>query len=455
MLSIFENSTKTVIAIDAEYKTIRFYYKNQDGKIKLSSTIFTSEPFTKPFYDEFGKIVASLSQSFPSMQTKKVTLLIPDSVVFTDVINIPIVNKRQMEKSLQVAFDSVYLSLESGKEEEKAEEKKGISLFKKKEEKPSKQAPKQNADDEIKVNTWFNYNKFIGAQNKKYATYGIIATRGDIIANLHNSCAFAQVSIAGISYFSNAVTNSALNLNPKLKHGSFVILDVKQNSSKIIFVVKGMTFGVYPLPFGYSALDGGRIIPEDLLFAHENSEKIVAQSKQKAKSSKPISVSEDSSEVITEIEEVSEREEENLTEENGESENVIAITESDDDEESLPITEGLKFNKEGRKLPKFMQRPTPTTADGFMQENFRLFVKWTLDVIANNTSITALAMPDTVYVNLPKQFYGVIEKENENYGDNKIKFLPLIESEILPRILNNLDLYGGFFVTSYNKTSNF
>ncbi len=453
MLSFFENSTKTVIAIDAEYKTIRFYYKNQDGKIKLSSTIFVSEPFTKPFYDEFGKIVASLSQSFPSMQTKKVTLLIPDSVVFTDVINIPIVNKRQMEKSLQVAFDSVYLSLETSKEEEKTEEKKGISLFKKKEEKPSKPAPKQNADDEIKVNTWFNYNKFIGAQNKKYATYGIIATRGDIIANLHNSCAFAQVSIAGISYFSNAVTNSAINLNPKLKHGSFVILDVKQNSSKIIFVVKGMTFGVYPLPFGFSALDGGRIIPEDLLFAHENSEKIVAQSKQKAKSSKPISVGEGSSEIKAETEE--EVEEENLTEENGESEKVIAITESDEDEEALPINVWLKFNKEGRKLPRFMQRPTPTTKEGFMQENFRLFVKWTLDVIANNPSITSLAMPDTVYVNLPKQFYGVIQKENENYGENKIKFVPLIEGEVLPRILNNLDLYGGFFVTSYNKTSNF
>ena len=75
--------------------------------------------------------------------------------------------------------------------------------------------------------------------------------------------------------------------------------------------------------------------------------------------------------------------------------------------------------------------------------------------IASAVIDVLFAMPDTVYVNLPKQFYGVIEKENENYGENKIKFLPLIESEILPRILNNLDLYGGFFVTSYNKTSNF
>ena len=102
-----------------------------------------------------------------------------------------------------------------------------------------------------------------------------------------------------------------------------------------------------------------------------------------------------------------------------------------------------------------MLRETPESAEGFVCENFRLFVKWTLDVFASNTSITSLASIENVYVNLPERYNFVCAKANEEQNENKLKFLPLTDNYGSDLIHKNLELYGGFYAKQYNKPNNF
>ena len=115
----------------------------------------------------------------------------------------------------------------------------------------------------------------------------------------------------------------------------------------------------------------------------------------------------------------------------------------------------IHTDKKARKLPKYMLRETPEGAEGFVCENFRLFVKWALDVYASNTSITSLASIENVYVNMPERYSFAISRANEEIAENKLKFVPLTESYGSELIHKNLELYGGFYAKQYNKPNNF
>ena len=76
-----------------------------------------------------------------------------------------------------------------------------------------------------------------------------------------------------------------------------------------------------------------------------------------------------------------------------------------------------------RKLPQFMLRPVPTDADGVVQENFRIFVKWALSLIQNNTLLTAPNAPKCVLVNLPQSFDHVFQAMTEEEKENGLPFI--------------------------------
>ena len=58
----------------------------------------------------------------------------------------------------------------------------------------------------------------------------------------------------------------------------------------------------------------------------------------------------------------------------------------DEDDDGTPVEQGgfKAYQRVARKLPKFMQRPTPTNARDFVYENFRIFVKWALSYLRGN-----------------------------------------------------------------------
>ena len=125
----------------------------------------------------------------------------------------------------------------------------------------------------------------------------------------------------------------------------------------------------------------------------------------------------------------------------------------DSDEQAQQTAESAataENGKAGRKLPKFMLRETPNSSEGYVYENFRIFVKWALNLIANNSRITALGEIDTVYVNLPEAYQFLFDMVKEEEAENKVKFLPLVAGGV-----NDLDLFGAFHVKQYNKNNNF
>ena len=106
------------------------------------------------------------------------------------------------------------------------------------------------------------------------------------------------------------------------------------------------------------------------------------------------------------------------------------------------------FKKKARKLPKFMQREIPESAEGILYENFRIFEKWALTLIGGNEKLTEIAKPGFVCVNIPDDLAYVLNKVNEEEKENGISFTALPRGNADSAVTSNLELYGGLFPKS-------
>ena len=82
-------------------------------------------------------------------------------------------------------------------------------------------------------------------------------------------------------------------------------------------------------------------------------------------------------------------------------------------------------------------------------------MKWTLDLISNNELLVNLGGIDTVFVNMPADNDFLYEMVNREQDEQKVKFLPLLDSQDQEVVVRNLELVGGFYVKQYNKINNF
>lgn len=111
--------------------------------------------------------------------------------------------------------------------------------------------------------------------------------------------------------------------------------------------------------------------------------------------------------------------------------------------------------KTEKKYPKFMQRDRPADAEGFVMENFRIIQKYILLFVQNMESSTVLARPERVVLNVPPEYAYIVSRLNEE-EDNGIEFALLENrSGISPTAMDNLDLYGASLMDKYNKVYNF
>ena len=400
---MFESTLANVIAIDTEGETIHFYSseKGSQKNIHHEAQSYRARPFDDEFFEKLGHILKLHCERNPGEQLQKVSLILPDQAFFTDNINIPTIQKSAMQTSLGLAVRNIY----------------------------------KNADS-------LEYNSYTAAQNKQFTTYGIVGIRKELITKLRTVCASNQISIANITFSANSAANGAFVLNSKLKNDSFILLDIKEKSARFSVVIKGRTVGYYSLPFGYSILSRTRLAAEDLLFEHSPAELLVLNAKEKAKA-KQLTVGEEVAAMDTldpELEESAE-----------EPERAFEI---DEDDFETKYSAGVN-KKTARKLPKFMLRETPTSREAYVYENFRLFMKWTLDLYNNNSSLMNLGTVDTVYVNMPADNAFLFPMINAEIEENKLKFMPLIESGNQDIVTENLELFGGFYVKQYNKINNF
>ena len=421
---MFEKALESVIFIDTDRETVHFYTTKKNGaknEYNYHLASYKARPYSPEFYDKIGNVLANFRENHPDAPLQRVSLILSDSTVLTDTVNIPVINKKAMDSSLAATLSNLYNSAE------------------------------------------LKFNRYMALQNRQIATYAVTAMKKEMLFNLHTTFTSHQIGIANVTFASSALTNAVLQLNAKLRNASFVLLDIEDESARIILVAKGKTLGFYSLPFGSKILYKTRVMPEDLLFDHSVGELVVLNAREKAKA-KALTMAED---VITEPAEGEPAADGEQAADGEETEIAPAPkpkADEDDDfeydetaeeenEEFSVITKGRK--KKARKLPKFMLRPTPTNREGFMYENFRTFVKWTLEVIAGNSGIIALGAPEAVYVNMPEEYNFLYDMVNMKEEDHGLRFEPLNIGEVDDFVKKNLELYGGFYVNQYNGLNNF
>lgn len=422
-LTIFKNKNalESVIGIDTDREIIHFYITEggNKGSINYQMQGYKAKPFSPEFYDKLGNILAQYREDHPNHAMQKVSIVLSDSAALIDTVNLPVINKKAMDSSLNASLSNLY----------------------------------GNSSD-------LKFNRVLALQAKNIATYAVSAVRKDILLHLYKTCSEHQIGISNITYASAATTNAAFSFNPKIKNDSFVILDIKEEFAKIILVVKGKTLGFYTLPFGYKILYKTRVAPEDLLFDHSYGELVVLNAKERAKA-KALTMAEEELKVSSaEPASTEENDEDEIepfirpkAEEEDDEDDFEEISEEESEAEMEFISRNRK--KAPRKLPKFMLRQIPTNREGFMYENFRVFIKWTLEFIAGNTAITSLGAPSAVYVNMPEEYSFLYDMTNLEVEDNGLPFLPLsteLDSDVIKK---NLELYGGFFAKQFNSFNNF
>lgn len=394
--SMFDNApVNAVIGVDADAETIKFYVDLGNRREVQQEIGYRCDLFSEEFYQKLDKAIKSYLQRNPSISMEKVSVVLPDRVFLMDTINVPAIGKKAMENSLEVAIGAVYKN------------KKEL-----------------------------RYRTYPLAQNKQFSTFGLVGVRKEILDKLEDVCEANQIGIQNITFAASAAACGAMALNPKLRNDTFLLLDIKESSARFAFVNKGRVVGAYNLPFGDSILYKSRLVSEDLLFDHAGGELLVLNATEKARA-KQLTMMEE--EAVTDSDEMPQETE-------------------DETEELFAGGASAGGRRTGRKLPKFMQRELPTDREGFVYENFRIFLKWTLDILANNPTITSFGQIDTVYVNMAKEYDFLFSRLSAEEEENGVKFAPLLSGNGYSNLsvdARDLELFGGFQLKQFSKLNNF
>ena len=264
----------------------------------------------------------------------------------------------------------------------------------------------QNAEE-------LNLMTYAVQQNKQAVTFGLVGVRHDILNGARAALSTAGAPVSGITFASTAMVNGAMALNAKLRGESFLLMDVKQDCARFAFVVRGCTMGYYDLPFGHGMMQDKMVVSENTLFDHHAAEAVVKSAKEKTRAKQLV---------------------------------VDGVT---------LVSQASAKSKAASEKDIKTSKPTPNPKEGYLYENFRVFLKWAQELIFNNPEITSLAKIDTVYVNLPDRYRFLLDMANKAMEESDLTFAPLLPEGTEASIVDNLELYGGFFTGRYNEANTF
>jgi len=263
--------------------------------------------------------------------------------------------------------------------------------------------------------------------NKQYSAYFILSVNKQIIASFYSTLANCGMYAKQSSYLSNSLISGVLHLQPKRKNDSFIFVDIKKDYTYFAITNKGRTIGHYYLQFGYKILESNKLAYENMLVNHDLAEITVLNAKEKARAKQ-----------LTTLADEGEHEEE--------SETPVA-------------SEGKVLAKKvPKRLPKFMQRPTPETEEEMACENFRIFTKWILLVAGNYAKKGKEFELDYALVNMPEKFNFIINKYNEETEnqESNLKFVAFNENiGLLDKVKENIELFGALYLNHHNKNQLF
>ncbi len=410
----------SVISFDDVAQTVNLYYKENEGKGKA---VCVTENFRHHVMDDdFSSALSALIKiHFEKKAFGRTAVILPDDLFFTDTIKLPVIQKKAMNSSLGFAFNTLYPNYKDLK--------------------------------------YLSYPLY---KDKKNAIYNVVGIRKEILDKVVSSLTSIGVDVAGVTFASNSSVDRAISFNPKMKNADCVLVDVKENYTRISLVVDGKAVAYYRLPFGYSKFSETEVYREETLFDHSATELLVLNAKEKAKNKKlttydstPDALAmETFFKKLTGEGEEPDEEGEDLLKNNGDVEkedgSLTSPDESLEETVQIPVASTERTAKTIKRLPKYMLRPTPEDAEGFVYENFRHVVKWALELARGNQEIFVTGTPKTIYVNMPERYSSMLEYV-KGEGDNDIDFALLSVSEADKEQKEKLELYGGLYITKRNK----
>ncbi len=361
--------------------------------------------FSEEFFATFKALLAEYISAHPSASSSGIVIVLPNRAVALDTVNVPTLRKKVSDKSLDAAISDLY----------------------------------RNIDD---LNT--KYAQI--AQNRQYTTYSLSLIKSSIIESFGTIFSEAKLSAPIITYSNNALSYAATALNAKIRNSTALILDIKPNSAEFSFITAGVTAGFYSLPFGYTIMEHSRLAAEDMLFDHSHAELLVLNAKEKAKAKQLTMMQNDATEAANEMQDENGEEAEEETQDVFSAQN--AAMQNDTTVKVLP-------KKQPRKLPQYMLRPEPHGEEEYAYENFRLFVKWALNLIQANKKNILTEKLEAVYINMPEKYDFLYDMVNEEKDKNGVKFTSLELKNIPKSILLNLEAFGGFYVSKSEKINAF
>jgi len=371
---------------------------NDFNSLEFDSKKFKGKIFDKDFDSQMTQSMQDFAKDYSVVPSEtQFTLVLPDTSIAQTTITLPTLNKRKMADSLEAYISTLYKNKEA-----------------------------------LKI------NEYLATSNKHQTTFSLTVINQPLFTSLVSTCVAGTIPTSCVTFAGNCVGNAVAVLNPKFKNSSYVFLDVKENSSRIIFAAKGRTTGTYSLPFGYSILEKNRLAAEDMLFDHPTAELAVLNAKEKARAKQLTMARVDTPE-----------DEENKSE---------MDMEYDDPTKTRVVTaEEIKVlpKKMPRKLPKNMLRPQPESEEEYAYENFRIFQKWVLNLINANDRLTSQGYPEAVYVNVPDEFGYLCDMANSEIEENGIQFMNFDTDYHSKYVKENLDLFGGLYAINMNRTNNF
>lgn len=413
---------------------------------------FKSRIFTDDFFEEAKTVLEDYFAQHPSLQNLQAYVVLPNLAVGFETFNLPNMKRSQMTQAVETELANLY----------------------------------EGRQKDCKVNTSVLYH------NKQYTTIGAIYFNKKLIAQIYKLLTDVKVFPKVTTYSGNALLNSVYNFVPQTRGKSFVFADVHNEYTEIAVSSKGKTLGVAIIPHGMSVVRSEKVEQEYMRTNHDIGELAVINAREMAKA-KSLTMTETDPSVIPEgatiadyavdpSATVSEEEKtaaEDTTEEtaseqgveNPATEDVAAPSEggsddfyeSEEDEEKRLAEEAKAkqkkikvFKKMPRRYPKFMTREAPETEEGVQFENWRIIVKWIL-LYARQAELTEyIDAPDYVLVNMPQDYYFLLEQTNVEQGNDGLQFKPFdVADKMAGTIKGNLNLYGGLFSSHYNKTNNF
>ncbi|MBO4861135.1 MAG: hypothetical protein J5530_06285 [Clostridia bacterium] len=393
-------NNSSAIYIDTRDKAVH-YYGSVGGRAVHDVANYNSRTLDSAFFNDFTEILVGFMRKYTPAQAANSTVILPDSVIMTDIITLPAMKSNIMRGTVESTLSGLYKNRK-----------------------------------ELRLNT------FYALQNRQYSEVCICGVKELLISAVKNSCVTSRFNAQNITFAAETSARAASALNSKLKGATYLLLDIKETYTRVVYVYKGMSLGFSALPFGYSILEKPKLASEDMLFDHSVAELAVLNARERAKARAVTFIGEG---IVDATQVVIPQNDEN--DENGEEDDDAFSGGDFADPARQPGTVYKTLpKKSARKLPKYMLRPMPSADEGVADENFRIFAKWALCYLQGNPKLESLAGAKAVYVNLPEHLNHVITAINEEHSENKYQFLPASFDTRDEFVQRNIELYGGLFV---------